>query len=1129
MPKEPELPPLTQDEQHPHQYFLAGATIPILSSTTIAQHCPTLYLVDNRALTAIQPKTLTLNFGTFTSSATAIGQDNFPTVVVEQQAAGVLLSCACFAPKTSLCEHQGQVLLSIIQRREFRVFFDPRQRHELLLATARDYGLEHTPDLDEHFQLTYARPSVVVTPREAGLCPVTATATQELVQQLLPQRQLLTPATDTQRLIVFGKHKYYGHLTVQLAEAPLTATSKVKTPVTVLNPLDGICQINEAAELKFYTGLARFQHNYDDTRSQAAIDALRAVVHNPAELPVFAHNPAVSEKLTAPSLTPLQVRMSPADLRLAVNEKGDFYEVTGRLLLHHQHVNLKTLTVAYEYFVVVDEVLYLIEDPDIWRVIDFFKKRNNTLLIHRSKFAEFQRQVLANLEDRLHINYTYAKPATPEQLISCGFEQTPDKLLYLSDAGQHVEILPVMRYGMREVPILSRKQIMGIDELGNAFMLERDKAEETRFTVALLRQYPEFQEQLQQGTLYVPKNLFLQEEWFLTAFEDWQSQQITILGFNKLKGNKLNANRARISVRVTGENNWFETQLRVRFGTQKASLRQLHQAVRNKSHYVQLDDGTRGILPKDWVEKFARYFAAGAVVEEHIRTPSINFSAIQELYDAEALAAEAQVKLATYQAAVADFTGIEAVAAPADLRATLRDYQRQGLNWLNFLDTFNFGGCLADDMGLGKTIQVLAFILLQKTKGQTAANLVVVPTSLVFNWQAEVQKFAPSLRVHLLHGTTRQADAHLFDACDIVLTTYNTVVSDIRQLKEYCFNYVFLDEAQAIKNPDSQRYKAACLLQARNRVVLTGTPVENNTFDLYGQLSFACPGLLGSKQHFKDLFATPIDKFKDEKRARALQRKVSPFVLRRTKAQVASELPDKTEMVLYCEMGDEQRRVYEACKKEYRDLLLGIHEETALKSSMYILQGLTKLRQICNSPALLPEEESFGQQSAKLEALVEEIRNKAPQHKILIFSQFVSMLDLIRQELRAHNISFAYLTGQTTDRAASVNTFQQNEEVRVFLISLKAGGTGLNLTEADYVYLVDPWWNPAVENQAIDRSYRIGQTKKVVAVRLICPDTVEEKIMKLQEAKRELAAGLIKTDAALVKSLTRQELVDLFS
>jgi SNF2 family DNA or RNA helicase len=305
--------------------------------------------------------------------------------------------------------------------------------------------------------------------------------------------------------------------------------------------------------------------------------------------------------------------------------------------------------------------------------------------------------------------------------------------------------------------------------------------------------------------------------------------------------------------------------------------------------------------------------------------------------------------------------------------------------------------------------------------------------------------------------------------------------------------------------------------------------MENNTFDLYGQLSFACPGLLGNKQYFKDHYSMPIDKFKDSRRARELQKKVNPFILRRTKTQVATELPDKTEMVIYCEMEPEQRKVYESYTKEFRDFLMTKKEGDISKNSLHVLQGLTKLRQICNSPALLNDSGFYGKESSKINILMEQIEGKAANHKILIFSQFVTMLDLIKAELELRNIPFEYLTGKTRNRGSKVEQFQNNEGIRVFLISLKAGGTGLNLTEADYVYLIDPWWNPAVENQAIDRIYRIGQKRKVVAVRLICPDTIEEKIIKLQESKKELISDLVKTDTSILKSLTREDLLNLFS
>ena len=460
------------------------------------------------------------------------------------------------------------------------------------------------------------------------------------------------------------------------------------------------------------------------------------------------------------------------------------------------------------------------------------------------------------------------------------------------------------------------------------------------------------------------------------------------------------------------------------------------------------------------------------------------------------------------------------------MKAELRDYQREGVNWLNFLDDFNFGGCLADDMGLGKTIQIIAFILSQGEKYGHTTNLVVVPTSLLFNWQEEIEKFAPSLKVFTHYGAEREKSITKMNEYEIVLTSYGMLLSDIRFLKTFRFNYIFLDESQAIKNPNSERYKAARLLQSRNRIVLTGTPVENNTFDLYGQLSFACPGLLGSKQYFKDIYAIPIDKFEYSKRALELQQKIKPFILRRTKKQVAGELPEKTEMVIYCEMNAEQRKIYDNYEQELREFISASNDDEIAKSSMHVLTGLTKLRQICNSPVLLKEGHS-GDNAVKIEILTEQIENKSKEHKILVFSQFVGMLDLIKTELEKKNIPFEYLTGQTKNRGAKVQNFQTNDEVRVFLISLKAGGVGLNLTEADYVYLIDPWWNPAIENQAIDRSHRIGQTKNVVAVRLICTNTVEEKIMNMQKKKHKLAQDLIKTDASFFSNLSKDELLEI--
>ena len=430
-------------------------------------------------------------------------------------------------------------------------------------------------------------------------------------------------------------------------------------------------------------------------------------------------------------------------------------------------------------------------------------------------------------------------------------------------------------------------------------------------------------------------------------------------------------------------------------------------------------------------------------------------------------------------------------------------------------------------MGLGKTVQVIAFILLQREKVKHNVNLVVVPTSLIFNWQQEIKKFGPSINVHTIYGPERIKNTHDYDQYEVILTSYGTLIADIVFLRTYEFNYIFLDESQQIKNPESQRYKAARLLKSRNKIVLTGTPIENNTFDIYGQLSFACPGLLGSKLYFKQIYSQPIDMFKSSKRADELQKKIAPFILHRNKHEVATDLPEKTEMVLYCEMKPEQRGIYDAFEKEFRDYISATTGDELKKTPMNVLKGITKLRQICDSPLLLKDETIPGKASAKIEMLMEEIEGKMQQHKILVFSQFVSMLDLIRKELYSRGIKHSNLTGQTRNRQAVVEEFQNDADIRVFLVSLKAGGTGLNLTEADYVYLVDPWWNPAVENQAIDRCHRIGQDKNIVAVRLICPDTVEEKIMVLQETKNSLAKNLIHTDASFISKLSKNDILNL--
>jgi SNF2 family DNA or RNA helicase len=506
-----------------------------------------------------------------------------------------------------------------------------------------------------------------------------------------------------------------------------------------------------------------------------------------------------------------------------------------------------------------------------------------------------------------------------------------------------------------------------------------------------------------------------------------------------------------------------------------------------------------------------------------LRLPALHWSVLAEAglgAGDEALRRELEEKRYRWQ-------GVDRVGGwpvPPAVQAQLRDYQLGGFQWMCLLDEMGWGGCLADDMGLGKTLQTLTFLrhIVQRYPEET--HLVVCPTSLLYNWETEMKKFVPDLEYHIYYGPSRV----LNPAVSVMLTSYGVLRSDVEELAALKWGYVILDESQAIKNPASQARKAVQQLQSRNRMALSGTPVQNSTFDLYAQMDFLNPGMLGSQDFFRTQFATPVDRNGDKEAAARLRKLVYPFVLRRTKEQVARDLPDRTEMILWCEMGEEQRRIYDRFKETYRAALLDrIGEEGMGRSSIYILEGLTKLRQICDHPALVKEEGV----SAKLEELIREIEENAGHHKALVFSQFTSMLQLIRAALEERGIPYLYLDGSMAagERKRAVVQFQEEEDTRIFLISLKAGGVGLTLTAADYVYLVDPWWNPAVEQQAIDRSHRIGQEKKVFAYRMICRDTVEEKILQLQERKKSLASDLIADETGFVKQLTREDVDYLFS
>jgi SNF2 family DNA or RNA helicase len=471
----------------------------------------------------------------------------------------------------------------------------------------------------------------------------------------------------------------------------------------------------------------------------------------------------------------------------------------------------------------------------------------------------------------------------------------------------------------------------------------------------------------------------------------------------------------------------------------------------------------------------------------------------------------------------------EAEDEPEGFQGTLRHYQREGLGWLSFLERMGLGGCLADDMGLGKTIQVLAMFVRRQTlltAGGIAhrPSLVIVPKSLVFNWIEEARKFAPSLRVLNYTGNTRVDEAGSLADHDIILTTYGTLRRDIINHREIEFDYVVLDEAQSIKNAASQAAKACRLLRARHRLALTGTPVENHIGELWSIFEFLNPGQLGSATRLKRFLAggrTSSD---------VVARAVRPYLLRRTKTQVLSDLPEKTEQTLFCELGEEQRKAYDELREHYRLELSGRIGRMGIgRSRIAVLEALLRLRQTACHPGLV-DPARLDEPAAKLDTLLEQLSEVIDEgHKVLVFSQFTSFLSIVRRHLDERGITYEYLDGKTTDRQARVQRFQEDADCRLFLVSLKAGGQGLNLTAADYIYILDPWWNPAVEAQAVDRAHRIGQTRRVFAYRLIARDTVEEKIVALQDRKRELAESIVRADESMVSSLTAEDVEMLLS
>ncbi|MNK67568.1 ATP-dependent helicase HepA [compost metagenome] len=776
-------------------------------------------------------------------------------------------------------------------------------------------------------------------------------------------------------------------------------------------------------------------------------------------------------------------------------------------------------------WLLLNDVLYFFDqDIEGKKLQPFLNKRY--IAIPKTTEATYFEKFVAPLIEKHHV-YAEGFEIRTEQ-----FEAIPViKVLYVDGGLSQIQLY--FKYGEYTFPVENAHKVtVRLEKTADNYIFHRIKRsadwEKKQFNLLLSLGLKKT------SSLFSNLEVISGEENPSYAAINWVNEHIEILQTSGFEIEQATGQKkfvfgvSKIDLEVKEENDWFDINAVVWFGKYQIPFLSLKQHILHKKREFLLPDGEVAIIPDKWFTQYGSLFSL-AETGKSLKLKKHHIGLINDLAE-DSLA---NVTLERKLQRLSDFEDIADTQMPAHFKGSLRDYQKAGYNWFSFLREYNFGGCLADDMGLGKTIQTLA--MLQKVKeddqlqGIQTSSLIIMPTSLIYNWLTEAKKFTPKLKILAHTGTNRNKDVANFANYDIIITTYGVTRVDVDELKNFYFNYVILDESQNIKNPASKSFKAVRSLKSKHRLILSGTPVENSVSDLWSQLTFLNPGLLGTQAFFFEEYVQAIEKKKDEEKARKLQTIIKPFVLRRTKEQVAAELPPKTEQVIYCDMSEDQAAYYEKTKSAYRnDLLQSMDDGTFAQKQVQLLQGLTALRQLANHPVMIDGE--YMSDSGKFENVIHTLDNVLKGgHKVLVFSQFVKHLDIFKKHFEAENIPFAYLDGATRNRGEIVAEFQQNTELKVFLISIKAGGVGLNLTQADYVFILDPWWNPAVEQQAIDRTHRIGQDKKVFIYKFIAKDTVEEKILALQNRKKSLANSLITTEESFFKSLSKEDIREILN
>ncbi|MCB9034046.1 MAG: DEAD/DEAH box helicase [Chitinophagales bacterium] len=826
---------------------------------------------------------------------------------------------------------------------------------------------------------------------------------------------------------------------------------------------------------------------------------------------------------------------------------------TGNLLNAPCKISDKKTTLSFELIKeneVYSFITWIEIDATKFNINEF---KQNSFLIEKDNIY-----YLLSLEDNQYIQFVYnafkEKHLTDETLImkeiikkiehkytvetnniyqSNTIDVEPMLTIYLSEinSGSFLMITPQFKYDDIVVEgNFQAKYTTTID--GKVYTILRDDAKENELLNFIQQAHPNFEKQ-KNAYYYLSFTDAKKKNWFYKFYHQLLEKNIELVGMDMLKHFRYSSYPLATEIKnIKTIDSFVEADLYLSFGKEKVDLKELQKNLYNNQKSVLLKDNSIGILDDDWLTKYGVLIKHATINKNTIKV------AKWILLQAESLSQSTDFKFIIdkqWWNKWNDWQNIDnkLYEIPTTIKATLRDYQYKGFEWFSLLSEIGAGACLADDMGLGKTLQTICFIAHQLEQDAKANMLIVCPNSLIYNWETELQKFLPSAKSFIYKGSQRNLSNFFANNNQVLITSYATMRNDIDLIKSVYWNTVVLDECHHIKNLYTQTTKASYQILAKNRIGLSGTPIINNSFDLYAQLNFLLPSYLGTQEFFKKEFATPIDRHRSEEKMLSLQKLTAPFILRRTKQQVAKDLPEKTELTLWCEMGDEQKAVYDQIKNQIKQsIFLNIKENGIGKSKLSILQGILKLRQVCSATQLVKDLDVPVKQSVKVDMLIDEITNNLSSNKILIFSQFKGMLHLIGEQLSKNNLSYYHFDGDVDikDRQEMINAFQtEGNTTNIFLMTIQSGNAGINLTAADYVFIVDPWWNTAIQQQAIDRTHRIGQTKNVFAYKMICKDTIEEKILAIQSQKQIMSDNLITAEENFVKNLTQEDLQYLFT